>query len=213
MKTGSRSSGAIRARAAGRKSPTSPQASPSCPTPAARPGETYYYRVRAYNEQSESEYSPVASATTPTLPAPVVPPKDHLAVAVARRGEAAVPGRFFAYGYDGIGNRESNLEQTSTPADFFSNTKNQLAARQVAGTVHFAGCAEPGHAVVATIDGVDYPVHRDGAYYYVTVPVDNSQGLVAAEVTVTVRGPGGETVRTESFTRLVSAAGRRQSLH
>jgi len=73
--------------------------------------------------------------------------------------------------------------------------------------VHFAGYAEPGHAVVATIDGVDYPVHRDGAYYYAAVPVDNSQGPVAAEVTVTVRGPGGETVRTESFTRLVPAAG------
>jgi len=73
---------------------------------SARAAIAYYYRVRAYNDIGDGEYSDVASATTPWPPTALATPMDHLAMAVAKRSDGhVVPGEFYAYDYDGIGNR------------------------------------------------------------------------------------------------------------
>jgi len=69
-------------------------------------GTAYYYRIRAYNDIGYGEPSDVASATTSWTPTALNPPMDHLAMAVAKRSDGhVVPGEFYAYDYDGIGNR------------------------------------------------------------------------------------------------------------
>ena len=69
---------------------------------------TYRYRVWAHNSSGDGEYSPEASARTAWTPTKLGVPRDHLAMAMARgSGGRAIVGEFFAYDYDGIGNRLS----------------------------------------------------------------------------------------------------------
>jgi len=74
-------------------------------------GTSYAYRVTAGNDLGVSEPSATATAVTcPALPAATGTPKDHLAAAAAHAGSGGsarlLPGRFFAYQHDGIGNRQ-----------------------------------------------------------------------------------------------------------
>jgi hypothetical protein len=81
--------------------------------PNCDPNTTYYYRVQACTANASSDYAAIARATTPWWPLAVNPPKDHLATAVATRSGTdpnALPGRFFSYSYDGIGNRTGTSE-------------------------------------------------------------------------------------------------------
>ena len=167
---------------------------------------TYHYRVRAYNDNGDSEYCASDSATTLTAHTPVDPPKDHVAVAFASRNAHAMPGTYFRYVYDGIGNRTSLDRHSgagageSTPA----NALNQMTSRSDPGVIHVCGYAPAGHRV--TVNGL--PAHRDGPFYYAAVSVDNSTGPAAQSVTVNEYAPYDPTpVKTRTFTRLVPAAG------
>ena len=130
---------------------------------------TYHYRVRAYNDNGDSEYCASDSATTLTSHTAVDPPKDHLAVAFASRGAHAMPGTYFRYVYDGIGNRTSLDRHSgagageSTPA----NTLNQMTSRSDPGVIHVCGYAPAAHRV--TVNSL--PAHRDGPFYYADITV------------------------------------------
>jgi len=92
--------------------------------PAA--GTAYYYRVRAYNDIGEGEYSDVASAATSWAPTAVNPPMDHLAMAVAKRSDGhVVPGEFYAYDYDGIGNRGHEVAGSGAVKAYTNDTRKR----------------------------------------------------------------------------------------
>lgn len=167
----------------------------------------YYYRVRAHNDQGDSAYSSVASATTSWTPSALATPRDHLAMAVAKHSDGRViPGEFFAYDYDGIGNREHEVTGSGTPDAYNNDIRNQVDSRGVAGEVRLAGFTDAGNTVELVYGGVTYPAHRDGGRWYGVVPVDNSSGPVAATVTVNIRDGSGTLLSSETVTKLVPRA-------
>ena len=124
----------------------------------ATPGATYHYRVRAYTDAGDSPPSTTGYATIPTVPSAVDPPKDHLSMAVARRGDSVVPGRYFAYAYDGRGNRTSSLEYSGQAKPWSSSAKNQLDHRNVPSRGPGGGLCRSGQH--GRRDGHDY-IYQD----------------------------------------------------
>ncbi len=172
---------------------------------------TYHYRVIASNDLGPSEPSGTGTAvTSPALPVATGTPKDHLAAAVARTGSGAserlIPGRYFTYDHDGIGNREWAVLGGGVKTDCAANAMNQLTSRTSPGVTHLSGYADPGHCVQVSYGGTTWAPHRDGGYYFAAVGVDNASGPVAAEVTVSVLDADGNTVSSEEIPRLVPKA-------
>ncbi len=127
-------------------------------------------------------YSDSASATTPTPPAALSTPKDHLAFANAKNGSNARPGDYYSYTYDGIGNRLTKQARSGfgDASDYTPNILNQVTDRDTPGVVHISGYAPADQTVL--VDG--QPTVRDGAYYYGVVEIDNSEGALVQVVMI-----------------------------
>ncbi len=171
---------------------------------------TYYYRVIAGNDLGPSGPSATGTAvTSPALPAATGTPKDHLAAAVVTKQSSPsrlVPGRYFTYDHDGIGNREWAVLGGGVKTEYAANAMNQITSRTNPGVAHISGYADPGHCVQVTYGGQTWAAHRDGGYYFAAVGVDNASGPVAATIGVTVLDPDGGTVSSEEIPRLVPKA-------
>jgi len=134
-------------------------------------------------------------ARTSWSPTALAVPLDHLAMAVARYADGrVVPGRFFSYDYDGIGNREHEVAGSGARQTYANDPRNQIDSRTVPGQVRLAGYTNPTYTVELGCSGTTYPTHRDGGRWYGVVPVDNSSGPVAATIVVNLRAPGGALV-------------------
>lgn len=89
-------------------------------------GTAYYCRVGAYNDIGDGEYSAVANTTTSWTPTALTTPMDHLAMAVAKRPDGSVvPGEFYAYDYDGIGNRGHEVAGSGAVKAYTNDTRKR----------------------------------------------------------------------------------------
>jgi len=75
------------------------------------PGQRFHYRVRAYNGNGQSPFTEPASGRSPLPSGTVSPPKDHLRTYVRITQGEVVPGGYYNFAYDGIGNRTRAFRQ------------------------------------------------------------------------------------------------------
>jgi len=120
-------------------------------------------------------------------------PLGQVTSAQKRLADGATPalGLDYAYTYDDIGNRLSQIANTQL-SNYTSNSLNQYAQRTVPGNIPVLGAAAADATV--TVNGQTAP--RQGETYYTNVPFDNTTRPFWAQIDIAATRAGATAVAT-----------------